>query len=218
MSATAIPEPTTTAAGPVTTVSLGRADSSGRLTGRWTASPSGRVAYYQVLITAADQTVYSSYRTTTTRYAFTGRQGVTYTLRARAVDRAGAVGRIAAAQQTLPLDDRAAKRSGHWSRHSRHGDYLRTESRSAARGSRLRFHVSASSGSLWYVATPRGGKAELLVDGKRRGVLDCYARTVRHKQYHWSTRGPAHRITVVVLHHKRRASHGWLVIVDALLP
>lgn len=105
---------------------------------------------------------------------FRGLFGRTYELRARAIDVRGVPGPWARAQTIVPLDDsrgtRALRYSGHWSRVRARSAYGQRLSRSSERGAELRLRFRGRRVDLIGRRSPRGGRAVLVLDGRRRTV------------------------------------------------
>ena len=116
------------------------------------------------------------------RLRFRGFYGRTYRLRARAVDHRGVPGPWADARTVVPLDDRRGTRAlryrGHWSHPRAREAYGARLSRSTRRGDELRLRFRGRR--LWLVGrrSARGGRALVIIDGRRR-IISFRARRTR---------------------------------------
>ncbi|MGI8512465.1 MAG: CocE/NonD family hydrolase C-terminal non-catalytic domain-containing protein, partial [Solirubrobacteraceae bacterium] len=153
---------------------------------------------------------------------FGGAYGQTYWFRARAISAAGRPGPWAYASVVMPFDDRyrasPARYGAGWRRLRMRGASLGLLSRASRRGARV---TMLFRGSRYYVVArrgPFGGRALVLVDGRRRGTIDLYAPRARERQVVASRAvNPRrlHRLTIVVLGSRDRRSRGTLVELDA---
>ena len=111
------------------------------------------------------------------RARLSGRPGRTYRLRARAVDTRGVPGPWSEATTVVPLDDARATYVGVWSRPRVRAAYGGRLSRSTRRGAELRFRFRGRR--LWIVGrrSRRGGRALVMLDGRRRVVTFRARRT-----------------------------------------
>ena len=100
------------------------------------------------------------------------------------------------------------------SSHASGGSYAQ----SASAGDRITFSYSGTAVRLYGTRMPNGGRADVYVDGSRKGQADFYASSVQWRQRVFSATLPAghHVVTVLVTGTHRSASHGSYVYVDAL--
>jgi hypothetical protein len=105
---------------------------------------------------------------------FRGFYGRTYRLRARAIDHRGVPGPWEEATTVVPLDDargtRAIRYRGAWSRLRSRAAFGGRLSRSTRRGDELRLRFRGRRVDLVGRRSPRGGRALLMLDGRRRVV------------------------------------------------
>jgi acetyl esterase/lipase len=105
---------------------------------------------------------------------FPGLYGRTYVLRARAIDHRGVPGPWAQATTVVPLDDarpaRGLRYRGAWSRVRSRAAFGGRLSRSTRRGAELRLRFRGRRVDVVGRRSPRGGRALLVLDGRRRTV------------------------------------------------
>ena len=156
------------------------------------------------------------------RFRFRGRFGRTYRFRARAIDDRGTLGPASFSTTIVPLDDfrgRSGPRyGGGWRRVRARSAYARRLSASTRRGAVMTFSFRGAR-RVYLVGRvgPRGGRALVVVDGRRR-VASFYRRRPRSRMLVASlpTRRRVSSITVVNLGRRAGRSRGTRVEIDAI--
>lgn len=155
---------------------------------------------------------------------FKGRGGRTYRFRARAVDRTGLPGDWSEATTVVPLEDgRKATPSlryrGRWSRPRSRRAYGARLSRTSRRGAAISLRFRGDRLYLVGRRTRFGGKAQVILNGRKRTV-SFYARRTRNRQVIAVLRGKRtglNRLKVVALGRRgARRARGRRVEIDAL--
>jgi hypothetical protein len=80
------------------------------------------------------------------------------------------------------------------------------------------FNTSGPRFTLWYVASPRGGRAAIILNGKAAGVIDMYSPKVKRASKPFVGRRGNNTVQFVVLAERNPASAGWRVNLDAFSP
>ena len=179
------------------------------------------VLQYRLAGTSAWRTLDSNLIAATKR--FRGRYGATYEFRAQAVDRRGRAGPFESAATIIPLDDRARTRSiryrGRWRQVKARNSFRRGFSRSTRRGSRVRFRFRGSRFYLVGRKSQYGGRALVIVNGRRRTV-NFYGARARNRQliksFATGRRGTSVVEIVVLGKRGHRSARSARVEVDAL--
>jgi hypothetical protein len=155
------------------------------------------------------------------RYRFRGRLGANYRFRARAVTRVGGRGPWAYDRTIVPLDDlRRPNRptyQGRWRRPRSRAAWMGRFSRSRRRGQSLRQRFRARRVYLIGRKSPKGGKAVVILNGRRR-VVSFYAKRPRNRRVIVSMRARRRidRLRVVNLGRRSKRSRGRRVEIDAI--
>lgn len=138
-----------------------------------TGSNPGAIAYFQLQAASSPK---ARYRTiarhlTGPRYRFAGRLGRTYRFRARAIAKDGKPGPWANARTIVPFDDRLGpsrpRYSAGWSRQRDGHAWLGRLSATRQPGARMTFSFRGDGIGIVARVGRRGGRALLLLDGKR---------------------------------------------------
>ena len=219
-----LPAPDTTA--PAVELSSPRLGSTSYRRGRffvhWRGTDAGTgVASYRLQVRRLGRRT-ASYHTigralTGNRIRFRGTPGRTYQFRIRAVDRAGNLSPYTTSTTVMPVNETAGSYRGFRSLR-RPNAYLGTFRRARQRGASMQWDYRGGTFYLVGLKSQRGGKARVTIDGRSR-VIDTYASRTRQRAVLFSQevqRTRRHRVTVRVLHRKRRASKGFYVQIDAL--
>jgi hypothetical protein len=157
-------------------------------------------------------------------YRFRGSYSSTYAFRARAVDLAGREGPWSDAVETIiPHDDRRLegrpRYAGRWSRVKSRSAYGSAFSRTSRRGGSMRIRYRGSRMYLIGRKSRYGGKALVIVNGKRKRI-SFYSRKTLNRRVLFSMETPARRISsvrVVALGERgSRKSRGTRVEIDAI--
>jgi hypothetical protein len=155
------------------------------------------------------------------QYRFAGYLGANYRFRARAVTRDGRRGPWDYERTIVPLDDvrrpTPPRYQGRWRRPRSRRAWMRSFSRSLRRGQSLRQNFRARRVYVIGRKSPRGGKALVILNGRRR-VVDFYARRPRNRRVIASMRARRRvdTLRVVNLGRRNRRSRGRRVEIDAI--
>ena len=157
-------------------------------------------------------------------YRFRGSYSSTYAFRARAITLSGREGPWSEEAETIiPHDDRRLegrpRYAGRWKRLKSRSAYGSAFSRTARKGASMRIRYRGSRLYLIGRKSSRGGKALVVVNGKRKRI-SFYSRKTRNRQVLFSMETSPGRIThvrVVALGQKgHRKSKGRNVEIDAI--
>ena len=157
-------------------------------------------------------------------YRFRGSYSSTYAFRARAVDLAGREGPWSDQVETIiPHDDRRLegrpRYSGRWSRVKSRAAYGSAFSRTKRRGARMAIRYRGSRLYLVGRKSRSGGKALVIVNGKRKRI-SFYSRKTVNRRVLFSMKTSARRITrvdVIALGQRgSRKSKGTTVEIDGI--
>jgi len=154
---------------------------------------------------------------------FRGRFGANYRFRARAIDRRGRPGPWDYGRTIVPFDDlrqrqRPIFRGSWWHPRNRRA-YVGRLTRSRKRGARMRFRFRGSRVYLVGRKSRRGGKALVILNGKRKRV-SFYGRRTRNRRVIFVARGrrggKLNTLQVINLGRRAKRSRGTLVEVDGV--
>jgi hypothetical protein len=163
-------------------------------------------------------------RLLTADFRFRGSYSQTYAFRARAIDLAGRAGPYSGEAVTvIPHDDRRAKGrprySRGWARAKQKSAFRRTLTRTRRKGSTMRINFRGSRVYLVGRTGPRGGRALVILNGRRKQV-SFYSKKTRNRRvvYSASTRGRrVSTLQVRALGRKgSRRSKGTVVEIDGI--
>ncbi len=158
------------------------------------------------------------------RFRFKGRAGHTYVIRARAIDKDGRVGPVDTTRTIVPFDDakrgtRGLRTSGKARRAPVRGAYGGRLTRSTRRGAEMRFRFRGDRLYIVGRVSPRGGKAMVVVNRRRR-VISFYGRRTRNRRVVASFKAKRRGVSsarIVTLGRKgARRGRGRRVEIDAL--
>jgi hypothetical protein len=147
------------------------------------------------------------------RFSFRGRPGHSYRFRAQAIDRAGRRGPWAHARTVVPRDLHSSAAGADWRCVRARRAWGGTQCLSTRPGSRLRLRVRGSRVYLVGRRGPLGGRARLVVDGRRRRTISFRARRTRERRVVAALRLRRGRHSIVVVH---AGPPGRVVALDAV--
>lgn len=151
------------------------------------------------------------------------RPGKTYTLRVRAIDRAGNVGPWGARKATtVPVDNPSLSYTSDWSSASQtsYAHFARTLHYARSAGSVMKYKFYGRKIAWIGTTGPDKGRAEVWLDGSRVGVVDLYSSAYRVRtpiyQKSFTAGNGWHTIQIRPLGKANAASTGTRVDIDGL--
>lgn len=157
---------------------------------RWSAPPGARTAVERQRVRGPSSWATLTPGTPERRLRFRGAPGETYRFRLRAYVGGNAPSRAVEGAVTVPVDERsrAVRRSSGWARVARRFAWERGVLRAAHAGRTVRVRVNGRRVVVVGHRSARGGRLEVVVDGRRRAIVSLRGRSSDRRVVYRSAR------------------------------